>query len=497
VKLLLSRTALLVPLAILAAAGTWAWTRHTAPATQATTATLILDTRQPGQTFAHGAVGLSVDANELDSGRLSGSHRRLVQLMRMLGPSVLRIGGTSVDLSWWTSRGEPAPAWATSTVTPADLRTLRSLLQATGWRVLLGLNLGHFDPARAAEEAAAASRILGARLVGVEIGNEANGYGSPTGPVMLRPSTYDVAEYTNEAQIYRNALASTQVAVYGPAFSQTRWLSEMGSSASLFTDITQHYYPNDTCSGPEPPAAAPPNPNELLSPAERQAEDETLTVLSQVRAIAQRPTLIDETGPGVCRGNSSASPAFASALWALDWALRAASSGVSQLNFHGHFNLCGTDNQSPLCASTRQAANRMSIAPQPEYYGLLAATRLEGGRFLPTRLLSSTPLPNMTTWATIAPGGRITIAIDNLAVGGSSQEVLLPVPARHVATAEPLSAPSVVARTGVSLGDAGVSPSGQFSPRPQMLTRRGHYVRIVINPASAVIVTLHRARQRS
>ena len=103
-------------------------------------------------------MGLSTEASELETDHLSAAHDRLVRLMRLLGPSVLRIGGNSVDLSWWDSDGEPPPPWATSTVTPADLATLRGLLTATGWRVLLGVDLGHFEPVRAADEARYARR---------------------------------------------------------------------------------------------------------------------------------------------------------------------------------------------------------------------------------------------------------------------------------------------------------------------------------------------------
>ena len=125
--------------------------------------------------------------------------------MRLLGPSVLRVGGNSVDLSWWTSNGEPPPPWATSTVTPADLSALRGLLTATGWRVLLGVNLGHFEPSRAVDEARYAKRILGKSLLGIEIGNEPDDFGKKP---KLRAPTYSVGEYLQEADAYSQALST-------------------------------------------------------------------------------------------------------------------------------------------------------------------------------------------------------------------------------------------------------------------------------------------------
>ena len=134
-------------------------------------ATLNVDPSHPELRFSTRAVGLSVEADEIATQDLSPTHSTLVRLMRLLGPGVLRLGGDSLDYSWWTAFGESAPAWATSVVTPSDLIELDKLLVATNWSVILGLDLAHFDPGRAASEAHAAERILGSHLLGFEIGN--------------------------------------------------------------------------------------------------------------------------------------------------------------------------------------------------------------------------------------------------------------------------------------------------------------------------------------
>jgi hypothetical protein len=490
------RRMLAVFVVVLAAACAWAWARSAATVPLAPLAILRVDTSRPGNEFAPGAVGLSTEAWELGSGRLSAGHADLARLMWLLGPSVLRIGGGSVDSSWWTSTGEPPPPWATNTVTPADLSALRGLLRAAGWRVLLGVDLGHFEPARVADEARYAKEILGRSLLGIEIGNEPNGYSDKNRKVILRPSTYGVGEYVREAEAYVQALsvATPGLAVYGPALSQTRWLIQMGASASMFTEITQHYYPTVTCSGGlSDVTVQQPTVTELLSPAVRQQEDETLNTLTEVRALTGRPIRIGETGNGPCDGHSSASPTYTSALWALDWALRAASSGVQGLNFHGHLGVCGSHNQSPICAPSNEAAQAGDVIAQPEYYGLLAARQLEGGKFVPTRLIAPGPLPNLTTWATVAPGGTVRIAIDNLATSGLSQPVSIPM-SGYTATEEPLAGPSVEARSDVALGGAPVTGNGQWRSKPAMLSDSGHSFRVILRPASAVIVTLRRKR---
>ena len=75
----------------------------------------------------------------------------------------MRIGGNTSDETFWTSTGETPPSWSIATITPADLTALNTLAKASGWKVILGVNLKEYDPARAADEAAARGR--GARLV--------------------------------------------------------------------------------------------------------------------------------------------------------------------------------------------------------------------------------------------------------------------------------------------------------------------------------------------
>jgi hypothetical protein len=498
---------------MLVVACAWVWTRSAAsvPARSAAgallapTAVLRVNTGRPGDDFEVGAVGLSTETSQLTMGRLSATNYHLVRLMRLLEPSVLRIGANSVDFSWWTSSNKPPPTWATNTVTPADLRVLRGLLSTTGWRVLLGVDFGHFEPMRAAEEARYAREILGSYLLGVEIGNEPDEYSHAKGQgkVDLRPPAYDVSEYLREAEAYRQALsaATPGVAIYGPALSKIQWLTQMGVTARMFTEITQHYYPTTTCTAASlsqaaSPSEPPPTVEGLLSPALRQQENDFLETIAQVGTIAGRPTRIGETNSiSYCSESTPGSPSFASALWALDWTLRAASTGVKGLNFNNAFAACANDAQSqnPICAPNPKAANAGDVTAQAEYYGLLAASRLEGGRFVPTSVTSPDPLPNLTTWATLAPGGTVKIAIDNLATAGSAQPVSIST-SGYTATEEPLVGSAAEARSGISLGGAQVTGSGRWRPRSVRLSHANHSFRVVVPPASAAIVTLHRTR---
>ncbi len=480
---------------VLAAVCVWAWARSSAGPSLAPAAVLRVDTSRPGRAFDPGAAGLSTEAAELETDHLSAAHYPLVRLMRLLGPSVLRIGAGSVDHSWWTSSGEPPPPWAIDTVTPSDLSVLHGLLAATGWRVLLGVDLGHFEPARAADEARHAKKILGKSLLGIEIGNEPNAYSDKNRKVILRSPAYGVGEYVREAGAYRQTLrmAAPGVAIYGPALGGIRWLAEMGAAARMFTGLTQHYYPTSTC--PDASASeSPPTAEGLLSPRVRLQEDEALQALARASAITGRPARIGETNSAACQGSASASPVLASALWALDWVLRAARRGMKGLNFHGNFGTCEKNSESSVCAPNHKAARNGDVNAQPEFYGLLAARQLEGGRFVPASLIGPDPLPDLTTWATLAPDGTVRIAIDDLATAGLAQPVSIPVSGGYTATVQPLVGPSAKARSGIALGGARVTGVGQWRSRLVGLPRAGRSFRVIVRPASAVIVTLHPKR---
>jgi hypothetical protein len=459
---------------------------------------LAVEPTRPGKSFAPGAVGLSLETEELATADLSGGHRSLVALMRKLGPGVLRFGGNSLDRSWWTSDSEASPAWATSAITPADLTILHKLLVATGWHVILGVNLGHFDPVRAANEARVAKRILGSRLLGLEIGNEPNDYGDPR--VKLRPSSYDVSEYLEELGIYKAAIqgAVPGMRLYGPDLYSQAWLSATAADKNKpFAAITMHYYPI-SYSVPRGPCEGTPVPTalELLSPQVRERENIVVQALVRAGEIAHSETRITETNnTGSCdvAGGPATSPVFASALWSFDWVLRAASAGVSGLNFHGYLGRCFPNTFSPICAPSDTAEARGQVTAQPEYYGLLAARQLEGGRFVPIRVVAQGIGSDLTAYATTHRGGVLTIAIDNFeAEATRPASILLRVTGYRKVTEEHLSGPSTSAMDHVTFGRASIDASGARRSTDAKSGEAGGGFRITLGPSSATVITLHK-----
>jgi len=445
--------------------------------------------------FAPGSIGLSVEADELATSDLSATRGSLVALMRQLGPGVLRLGGNSLDYSWWTSTSEQPPSWATSVITPPDLASLRRLLIATGWRAILGVDLGHFDPARAANEATIAKHTLGSHLLGFEIGNEPNDYGDAL--IKLRPPTYTASDYLEELGAYSAAMHASAGAIrlYGPDVSSPSWLQVIASDKAVsLAAITQHYYPTSysvsrgVCKATPVPTAV-----DLLSPEVRERESATVQGLVSIGSLAHRETRITETNTtSSCdtSGGPATSPVFASALWSLDWTLRSASAGVAGINFHGYFGRCVKDAYNPICAPNLAAEIRGEVIARPEYYGLFAAHQLQGGRFLPVDITGpNTSAAELTAYATVHPNRDITIAIDDLASHGTTR-LSLRLPGYSDASEASLIAPSLDATDDVSFGHSSFHAGAAVRPILSHIVRRDGAFRITVRPASALILWL-------
>jgi hypothetical protein len=462
--------------------------------------TLTIELARPGREFALGTIGLSIETSTLVRPAINSRRRSLVTLMRQLGPGVLRVGGNSLDYSWWSAAHEPAPDWAKTVVTPADLVRLGELLSAANWRVILGVDLGHFEPSRAASEARVAQSILGPRLLGIEIGNEPNGYATPS--VHLRAPQYGVATYLHELSTYSEAIhaQAAAVALYGPdiaasdAATSGTWLSAVTSDAATpLQALTEHFYPTlYSVGGSGCAATATPSAADLLSPQVREKESELLSALMAAGATAHRPVRISETNTTASCDSAGApetGPVFASALWSLDWSLRAAASGVEGLNFHGTLGSCSTNSFSPLCASN-EGLRAGRVFPHPEYYGLLAARQLEGGHFVAVNI-GGEDSSTIATYATVHPRGAVTLAIINFAAGKSAA-VLLRLRGYKFASAERLVAPSLTATSDTTFGHAVVNSGGELHPTRRRIAMRGGAFDMTIPATSAAVITLRK-----
>jgi hypothetical protein len=465
-----------------------------------------------GPVVPAGFLGLSFELRDLAAIAGYANRGNLVALLRSLGPGVLRFGGVSADeRAAWVPAGGIARAGTETAIDVHDLEDLGALARETGWRMLLTVDLGDYDPGAAAREAAAARAALGPALAGIEIGNEPDRYVRQG----LRARGWSFAAYSAQAAAYRAAIAAAArgVPIAGPDPSSgapgLAWLGAAARALHLGL-LTDHYYPLSSC-------GYRPSVGELLSWGVR-AKDAAM--LARVRAIARAaatPLRVDELGSVSCEGFPGVSDTFASALWALDYTARAAAAGVAGLNFHDLLAKRGA--YSPLVAPTRGALAAGTLRAQPEWYALLAARELAGARALPTSV-AGPARGALDASAFRAPDGRVLLVlVDYDPPGSPPLAVSLRIPrvpggasdAHATASGDDasarrrgasaytsgsvlrLTAPSPAATVGVRLAGRAVAPDGSWTAPAALpaVYRRHGAASVQLAPGSAAVVTLY------
>src|SRR5579859_2705091 len=207
---------------------------------QAAAATVSVDPTRTTGTLPADVLGLSYEADRLTTvPGFDPSQGNIAALLSNLGSSHVRIGAGAVDyFVYWNPSGGPLPSWAKTSLKPADLVRLAQLSAATGWKVELGVNLGHEDPTLIADEAKSAATAFagqpGSQLADMECGNEPNGYGG-----RVRPAGYGYTQYVPDFLACVNAIGSnapvagpnTNGGAFEPAFANGQH-----SHVNLLTD---------------------------------------------------------------------------------------------------------------------------------------------------------------------------------------------------------------------------------------------------------------------
>lgn len=442
---------------------------------------LSIDAGRPGAVVPARFLGLSFEAASLPAVASYARRGNLVVLMRSLGAGVMRFGGNSVDATTaWSPDGRARPAWARHIVGPHDLDGIARLARATGWHVLLGVTLGHYDPFGAASEVAAAKVRLGGYLDAVEIGNEPDQFVAKG----LRSAPWGYPQYRSEVNQYQRAIAAATpgVAFVGPDTASTKQLDWLSSYASdeRPRELSVHYYPLTHCH-------ATPTIGDLLSRAVRLQQ--TLT-LGRLAAIAhQRGTALrlGETNSVSCSGQPGVSDSFGSALWATDYLTRLLAAGASGVNFHGLPGYCL--GYSAVCAPTADDFHAGRLRAQPEWYALLLVRQLVGDRAIPVSLLPRSAALTVAAWRT--PSGAFHLVIVNEGLRRLSLRIRV---GRRFGggTTLRLSAPSRSASTGVSLGGSTVAADGSWRTPARLprVTEAHGVASVSVGPSSAALVTL-------
>ncbi|HEX4438025.1 MAG TPA: glycosyl hydrolase family 79 C-terminal domain-containing protein [Solirubrobacteraceae bacterium] len=462
----------------------------TVPTTPAASPLPVSITTEPllaGRPIPPRFLGLSFEAEALDQIGQLGAHGDLVTLLRSLGPGLLRFGGITADENVaWSDPQTPHPAWATSTIGPAQMKAIGRLARSSGWQVLLTVGLAHFEPQAAAREVASAHAALGPYLAAVEIGNEADAYGRHG----FRPEPWLAQGYQEDVSVYREAIAKLTpgIRIAGPDVSGSGAFPEWGYAEAVAQTpalLTGHHYPLGCAQTP------PPSIESLLSAAIRGREAHSLETYLSISRAHNIPFRVDETNSVSCGGVAGISDTFASALWATGYIAQAMAAGTVGINLQGNPTNCA--GYTPLCAPDPAALSAGQMRAQPDWYALLLMHSLIGYRPLPTSI-GSTVSPNLVAAAFAGPGDSLKLLVsDDEAPGASPLEISLPAGAgRRAARVLRLTGPSLPSTDGTRLGGKGVSASGAWHAPlvAQDLPIHGGIVSLRLPASSAALVTV-------
>ncbi len=416
-------------------------------------------------------MGLSYEPSHLTDSFFTGSNAPLIAMLKLLGPSVVRFGGASVEYLPWQPTAQPTTgATLAKALGTADVDNLRDLLSATGWTAIFSLPLKSATPAAAGTEAAYVGKTLGSSLYGFALGNEPNFYG------------WTMAQYLSNWSAEANAVKTNDPSakLAGPDWA---WIgAEDGqfamAEATTLSLLTAHLY-----RGPYGTMATllAPNPN-LLGVLQVLSSD----VATNHIADGWR---FDETNSFYNHGTAGVSNAYGSALWVLDYGFECAQGRAAGLNFHG--GGAGQDGATPFYYTPIDEANGVVTAAQPIFYGMLMFTLAGTGTLLETTATArgDAGALNFTAYAVARADGSIAVVLVNKEATSTIHATVDVGRAANSASAIYLEGPSLTALSGVTLAGAGITPAGAWAPgAPIALATSGQVVTVDVPAASAALV---------
>lgn len=441
-----------------------------------------------GPSFA----GFSYEKSALTEPLFAAANTNLTGLFKRLGPSILRVGGNSVDRNVWTPNG---PGQTMGQIAPSDVNALAAFLKAAGWQCLYGINLGgagpepytsgsfmaSTTPALAAAEVAYAAAQLGSSLLGVEIGNEPDLYGS----TYFSGATWNPTTFETLWEQFRAAIVAQtpSVNVTGPADagSESGWTIPFGQWAtkSNITLLTQHYYRGNGQSASSTAA-------NLITPDPNLVGD--LSILNSGAQGIGVPFRMAECNSYYNGGANGVSDSYASSLWVIDYLFDCAQGGATGANFHGGGNSAG---YTPIAD-----ANGTVVEARPEYYGILLFTLAGQGGLLSTQV-SANGL-NVTAYAVKSSSGSLNLIVNNKDLTNNlNLTIQLPQSAGSATLLEMTQltsgagAPALTATSGVTIQGASVGVDGSFTPAAAYtLTAQGAQLSCYVPALSAVLIQI-------
>jgi hypothetical protein len=390
---------------------------------------IVVNPEEPGIRVPSDFVGFSYETSDLVLLRiLDGDNATVARLYSNLGEGVIRVGGNSLDTRGLDNDSKGA------------IDGLIAFSKSTGWRLIIGLPLGKYDPSAKANLADYIYRNAGGQLVGFEVGNEPDLF-SRNG---IRNQSYSFSDYLREFNGYYDETRERvpEAPFVGPATAShiDDWLEPFASSeSSRVAFLTQHYYALGPAGDPTVTTSL------LLSSDTRDREVKTATSLAGISKKYNVSIRMGETNSVYNGGQAGVSDVFASALWGVDYMFTLASYGIIGVNFH----------TPPSAKYAAIATSDGDYFAAPLYYGMLLFKISSNGRFIP--LEQGGPSININSYAILQDDGTIVVTIINKETEGNAEIQLSTEDAYKNATSVLLTAPSLQSQSGITIGGSEVT----------------------------------------
>jgi hypothetical protein len=404
--------------------------------------------------MAEDFIGLSYETGQLyNTNYFSPQNAALIRSFRQLSQhGVLRLGGHLSNITVWEGVGQEDPKqvrgvrhgiedyWEWPLVDPTVQRNrrglitrraienLRGFLDAVNWRLIYGLNFACGSSARAADEAAFVSQAMGERLIAFVVGNEPDGFAQDP---FFRAKSYNFEQYVAE---YDEWVKAVRAKVPHAPFAGPDTEGQVGTWVKGFAQhtkgdavlLTSHFYGMGPASDPHMTA------ERLLRKVNPELEEQIVQVQEARTLAGGAPYRMDEGNSCFGGGRPGVSDAYASALWAADYALRVACAGFSGINLHGG----GVGVYTPI-----ESSDQVRASPRPVYHGLQFAQQFAGFAISPCELKTDA---NITAYLGTREKGEMRLAVVNKAE--DAVQIRIPRPIQRTWL---LSGPALSAKTGV------------------------------------------------
>jgi hypothetical protein len=424
--------------------------------------------------------GFSYEKTHIMNGSFTSNNTNLIALYKLLGSPLMRLCANDVEKCTWAGTGvapsTPNGQPFNTKVTTGGVDQVCGFLAATGSKIIYGVNFQSNDVTASSAEAAYVMSKCPSSVVGIEIGNEPDKFGTWSSQQTQYEKFATAILATPGAMLVGPGCTSGSAASFSSPFAD----SEAAKYGSKFVLLTQHSY------------VAGAGSSDCSLPNLQITTSKLTGIFDTIKAAVTKNKLpswrMDENNTCSGHGQQGLSDTLIAALWAIDYMFESAKRGASGINFHN--GETGMDGTNPFYYEPIKETNGVVVQVQPEYYGMLLFSQAGVGSMVSTTVTGSAQ--NFTVWAIKANGFTSVVLNNRNASSAVSATVNMGAAVSSASAIYLQSTPAgnlTAAAGSVTLAGAQVTVAGAW-PRnpPYVQTVSGNNVSVYVPAASAVLV---------